>query len=362
MKRTPVWRRILAAVITVAAALFTAGSLFAQVRPNTGDDQEANVAAEHQQKLQQVLADKTAYADSIVRRWEGAARASGRWDDNYASDMQRALLKLRPEKLLMIGEAPSLEDVMHVLATGHLMSKAPSDPSAQAPEPEMLGDLGDDLVFTPVTPCRIVDTRYAAAGAILAGQTRYFDMDGSNFSTQGGYSGSCGIPYGVARAVAMTITVAGPGGPGHFRLWGGGSMPNSSVLNYMAGDTLANTTVTPVVPGVGNDFSLYSVATAHAIIDVVGYYAAPVATPLECTTASTSASAPVGQWTSIVATCPSGATPTGGGFDFTVADQSLVCTSQPYSSTGWRTWVWNPPSNVARTVYTYVRCCHVPGR
>jgi hypothetical protein len=50
----------------------------------------------------------------------------------------------------------------------------------------------------------------------------------------------------------------------------------SSVINYAAGQTVANTTIVPVVPGVGNDFSIYSSAgNPHVIIDVVGYFAAP---------------------------------------------------------------------------------------
>jgi hypothetical protein len=124
--------------------------------------------------------------------------------------------------------------------------------SDKAGTPEAPGDLGStaaDLVYTPVTPCRIVDTRVAAAGMITGNTTRTFDVDGTNFSTQGGFSGSCGIPSGVARAVAMTITVTQPVAAGYFTAWALGTQPFISVLNYEAGATIANTTIVPVDPG-----------------------------------------------------------------------------------------------------------------
>ena len=47
-----------------------------------------------------------------------------------------------------------------------------------------LGDSQADLVYTPVTPCRIIDTRLAG-GAIAAGTTRSFLVTGTNFSPRG---------------------------------------------------------------------------------------------------------------------------------------------------------------------------------
>jgi hypothetical protein len=81
------------------------------------------------------------------------------------------------------------------------------------------------------------------------------------------------LPFSVVRAAALTITVTGPAAAGWFTAWGLGTQPLSSVINYVAGQTVANTTIVPVVPGPGNDFSLFSAATADAVIDVVGYYA-----------------------------------------------------------------------------------------
>ena len=239
--------------------------------------------------------------------------------------------------------------------------------SDKAGTPEAPGDLGDiaaDLVYTPVTPCRVVDTRLAAAGAIIGNTTRTFDMDGTNFSTQGGFGGSCGIPSGVARAVVMTITVTQPVATGYFTAWAFGPQPFISVLNYEAGETIANSTIVPVAPSAGADFSLYSFATAHAIIDVMGYFAAPVATALDCTTVNSAVTAvPNNTWTAIDANCPAGRTATGGGYDTTegtLGYPNVWITTRP-NGNGWRTWVDNQTGG-NRNIQTFVRCCRVPGR
>jgi hypothetical protein len=142
-------------------------------------------------------------------------------------------------------------------------------------QPSLLGDFSRDNVYTAVTPCRIIDTR-VVGGQFGGNVTRLYDVDGSNLSGQGGSPSGCGIPQGVAASVAMTITVTGTTGPGYITAWGLGTQPLSSVLNYTAGETTANTTIVPVVPGAGNDFSIYSSSgNPHVVVDVVGYFAAP---------------------------------------------------------------------------------------
>jgi hypothetical protein len=156
------------------------------------------------------------------------------------------------------------------IATIKATAKSPADL-----QPSLLGDFSRDNVYTAVTPCRIVDTRLAG-GQFAGNVARAYDVDGSNLGGQGGSTSGCGIPFGVAASAAMTITVTGTTGPGYITAWGLGTQPLSSVLNYAAGDTVANTTIVPVVPGVGNDFSIYSSSgNPHVIIDVVGYFAAP---------------------------------------------------------------------------------------
>jgi hypothetical protein len=156
--------------------------------------------------------------------------------------------------------------------------------SAAALNPDSLGSFSTDLVYTAVTPCRIVDTRNAV-GAFTAGQTRNYDLDGNGgpattYAAQGGVATSCNIPYGTVTAAALNITVTNTTAAGFLTAWGLGARPNASVLNWAAGTTIANTTIVPNVPGISNDFSIFSNSVADVIIDVVGYFAAPSAIQL----------------------------------------------------------------------------------
>jgi hypothetical protein len=231
-------------------------------------------------------------------------------------------------------------------------------------DPNALGDFSRDLVYTAVTPCRIVDTR-VAGGAFGSGVTRTFDVDGATFAAQGGVNASCNVPLGVAAATALTITVTDPTGPGYITAWGLGAQPLSSVINYVAGQTVANTTIVPVVPGGGNDFSIFASAGTHVVIDVAGYFSAPVATALDCTSvASASTVVPPNVYTAVDAICPSGRTATGGGtfpVEGTLGRPNIWTDGSPTVANGWRTWVDNQ-TGANRSVQTYAVCCRVPGR
>ena len=128
-------------------------------------------------------------------------------------------------------------------------------------------------LYTPVAPCRIVDTRIAG-GALSDGTQRNFRVRGAaNFPGQGGKAGGCGIPAG-ATAVMATFKSVESSAVGYLRAWSyGGSQPNATTLTYPAlaiGDGVA------VPLGVSGTYQL-SVkafdASTHLIIDVVGYYA-----------------------------------------------------------------------------------------
>ena len=70
----------------------------------------------------------------------------------------------------------------------------------------------------------------------------------------------------------------------------------------------------PVLPGGGNDFYVaLGNAGAHVIADVAGYYAAPIATPLDCTEVDVVEAVPAGSQAYVNAMCPAGRTATGGG-------------------------------------------------
>jgi hypothetical protein len=348
-------RSIRSTVAAAACALIASMSVgISHAKELGGPDKDG---VEYTEKLRRVTEDKATVAAEIVSRWENDARASGRWDVNYAQDLFGSLMKLQPSNMVAASQATSYQGLMSVLMTGR---------ETKAVTAKSLGEFGVDTVYTPITPCRIVDTRSATAGFLAVNVIRTFDVDGSNFTAQGGVNTSCGIPLGVASAVVMSIAVTGPDAPGFFRAWGLGAEPGTSFLNYVAGQTIAVTTIVPVVPGAGNDFSLVSRGgNAHAVIDVMGYFAAPEATALDCTSpASAVTSIPYNVYTSVDAICPAGTSVTGGGtfpIEGTLGRASIWTDGSPTAPNGWRTWVDNQ-TGAARSVQTYARCCRVPGR
>jgi hypothetical protein len=168
-----------------------------------------------------------------------------------------------------------------------------------------LGALGDDLVYVPVTPCRLIDTRLAG-GAFAPGSHRNYDLIGRNsFALYGGANTDCGLggtaaiaaipqlAYNIPRALMLNFVAITPLGPGRFTAWPTGeSLPNASTLNYgsSAGFNIANGVVlttcgeicvdtlppftcdaSQVCPA--GDLSVQAaVSGSHLVVDVMGYF------------------------------------------------------------------------------------------
>ena len=95
-----------------------------------------------------------------------------------------------------------------------------------------LGDAFQDLVYTPIPPCRIVDTRLGSdgTGPLAAGSITQFAAVANSFQVQGGSNSTCGIPVGTG-AMAITFAMVNTKGVGDIRAWptDGSPMPNSSI-------------------------------------------------------------------------------------------------------------------------------------
>jgi hypothetical protein len=131
-----------------------------------------------------------------------------------------------------------------------------------------------DLLFTPVTPCRIVDTRKTSAGRIAANTQRNFYVFGS-VGSQGGNAGGCSSPLGQPLAAHINIVAVDPLGKGNLQAFPVGADTGAGLsVNYNTIDTnLANAGTVKTVIGVGRDITVASnFSSAHTVIDVLGYY------------------------------------------------------------------------------------------
>ena len=148
-----------------------------------------------------------------------------------------------------------------------------------------LGDANADLTYTPLNPCRIMDTRISGF-PLAANVQRGFDVrSAASIAAQGGVaSGGCGVIVG-SRAVSVNITaISGSGGFLYAWPWPN-LIPNASILNWTSSSNpVANSTILTVDYSDGPAAYLQTpVGGTDIIMDVGGYFAAP-STTLVCVT------------------------------------------------------------------------------
>jgi hypothetical protein len=147
-----------------------------------------------------------------------------------------------------------------------------------------------DAVFTPVTPCRLFDTRttQGGTGPITAAGTKGFYIWGqSSYAAQGGSTTNCGIDAGTeTEAVAMNITIVTPNAGGFITAYPSGavSVPNAATVNFNAGDVKGNFTIVKVQQSTiaTQHLAIYSTSMLDVVGDVVGYFARPKGSNLFC--------------------------------------------------------------------------------
>jgi hypothetical protein len=147
-----------------------------------------------------------------------------------------------------------------------------------------------DLVFTALTPCRIMDTRLAQGGAgpWLAGSSNqvkigpYATGYASGPGAQGGSPTSCGLDAlagpGEVAAILAAVSTLNQAAPGFLSFYPESTAtPTSVSMRYQAGFTqvafvLIPTNLVGTVSAFGN-----TNATTDVIVDIVGYYSASAA-------------------------------------------------------------------------------------
>jgi hypothetical protein len=189
--------------------------------------------------------EKARVAGEIIAREQAA---SGRpFDAAFVDQMRSNLANLSLEQLAEVQQR----------ASGLL------------PIPNIPGATQSDLVYTPVTPCRIIDTRLGG-GPIAAGSTRDFIV-----------SGICGVPFGPATAAVINLVAVGPAGAGDLRIAPfGTAIPGASIINYTSGLNLANGPAVkicnPNTTTCSFDITIQAdVSSTDLVADVLGYFAVP---------------------------------------------------------------------------------------
>ena len=230
-----------------------------------------------------------------------------------------------------------------------------------------LGSLDKDLVFTPVDPCRIVDTRNPGGntGVIPAGVARSFlALTTANYFVQGGSATNCNLTAGTnTAAIVLNFTVVNPSTSGFITAFPANTTaPLAATLNFNAGDIKGNNATLKLGQEGGYQLKVFTTSQTHLVADVVGYYAKPIATALDCYQTPQvlspinipipSASRYVGFVTAPA--CSTGYTASGTSCASTsaIANLSAVVNSVCYAN----------HSNDLESVAALQRCCRTPGR
>jgi subtilisin family serine protease len=123
---------------------------------------------------------------------------------------------------------------------------------------DLNGALTPATGYTGVIPARLLDTRIGAA--VAAGSV-----------TEVQVASTPSVPSGATGAV-LNVTVTEPALAGFLTVFPCGSpRPNAASLNFVAGQTVPNAVVTRL--GTGGQVCIYSLVTAHVVVDVNGWFA-----------------------------------------------------------------------------------------
>jgi hypothetical protein len=299
-----------------------------------------------------------------MKKGVGDAKAGGR--------LTRLIDDLSNENVMSLSRlsTPELEKALFgSQASADLLQSLIEKGTSVAGITKVLGSANPDLTYNPLVPCRIMDTRFGQ-GALTANTNRSFDIEAADIAAQGGVpSGGCGIPLN-ARAISVNITVIGAG-DGYLFIWPDTFLqPNASIINWhpATGGPIANAAVVSIFPANPSAWIRAEPAGTtgtHVIMDVLGYFAPPVATALSCVelyNATNTLVNPSGATACVDApACTAGYTPvsvltrwiSGGA-------ASLVQVQANPSATYFSACYVNHTATVS-TQNVGVRCCRVPG-
>ena len=297
-------------------------------------------------------------AADIVKTWStDAAARHGVSPQAWSARMAPTLRQVDMANLERAAGEPTLDGMQAALLGASTARRAGA--------PTKLGAAGADLVYTPLTPCRIVDTRVVGGPIGNSGARSFIAYSASGFAAQGGDPSNCGIPQN-ASALQVKLTASRPMLDGYFTAYASDvARPLASSLNYLAGKDTSNGEIVSLCrPGCATQFTLFTYAQSDAVIDVVGYYMEPVASALDCTVAQQTGSLDLlGGLQTRSVNCPVGYAATSGGCGGPLGigisnSQPVITSGQP---TGWRCDLVGSLLS-ALSYQVSATCCRTAGR
>jgi hypothetical protein len=136
--------------------------------------------------------------------------------------------------------------------------------------PPVSGASTPTMLYTPVAPCRLIDTRNSAGAlggpSLTAGKQRTFSL-----------AGQCKLPdLSSGGALSVNVTAVPKAGLGYLTVWGTSltenTPPTTSTLNSPTGTVVANAAFLTINPGTNTSISAYAYNDTDLIVDLTGYF------------------------------------------------------------------------------------------
>jgi hypothetical protein len=232
--------------------------------------------------LIQIDLNRSSIVEKVIDSWKHELTVSQR------ASLKTQLLALRADHLFAASVSGSFDNVLEVLASSQAAgtTRATSDVAKAAGEPAR------DLLYTPVAPCRILDTRRASAAGLpspLVGATLYpFKFTtATSFIDYGGSTGACGIPAATeVKAVVLSIFLLQETWFPNFSSYASIADTNdvsvvlqNAVMNFNALEA-GNTSAILRTGGSGDQLfiAMPTGLRANFTIEIAGYFTAPTRT------------------------------------------------------------------------------------
>lgn len=265
-----------------------------------------------QQQYQPQTARGQAVAQ-IVRKWAGhVQRTYGVSPDTWARGMAATFAKARVADLQSAARQPTFSAMMAAAVSRSGADIAPAPNASALNVVTKAASRTENLLYTMVSPCRLVDTRVVAQ-RLVPGMVRTFRSRG--FVQDQGGSPACQFS-GNPAALVLNVTVVYPDGAGYLTVFPyQGTRPLASSLNYKQGDIVGNEIIAQATGEYDGFFSVYSLMATDVVIDVAGYFSVPKSEPLDCVEERSEIIdlASGATATAVTPVCPVGYSATGGG-------------------------------------------------
>jgi hypothetical protein len=334
-------------------------SLSSMAAPQANVDPDSAALVRAQQKF--------AHALQITDRFSAQIQRGSATDENWRFAMIANLMRSSEPGFSQVESAPNYTDALS--ASAQLAMAGSSATTASLAK--SLGDTTGDLVYVPINPCRIMDTR--AVGTPIASATpTNVSYDAVNTghlacSVSAAIPGGPFTPTAIAANVTVDETFITGFTPGSFlAVYPQGGTAGSSLLNFAPGQTVANSGVITINQSNGQ-FTILTNASAQVVIDVYGVFVPPQKSALDCTTVSNTSALSLLSPTTVTTQCAAGYTMVGGGCSSTTLLGAILGTgpSDAFQS-GANNYTCDYNALGALGILgngtAHATCCRTPGR